>query len=147
MLSSKRILSFSGLVVLLIVVLFNFSEATIHNVSIIDFAFVPQMDTVAQGDTVRWTNNGSASHTTTSDGAVWNSGTLSPGQSFSFQFNSTGTFPYHCAIHTSMHGTIVVHRNMPVFSNWALIVFVLLLLVSGIWLLRRRGFSVVTKTN
>ena len=65
---------------------------------------------VAMGTTVTWTNNDSIAHTTTSDTGVWDSGILAPGQSFSFTFASTGTFPYHCAIHgaASMSGTIVV---------------------------------------
>jgi plastocyanin len=65
---------------------------------------------VAMGTTVTWTNNDSIAHTTTSDTGVWDSGILSPSQTFSFVFTTAGTFPYHCAIHgaASMSGTIVV---------------------------------------
>jgi plastocyanin len=30
------------------------------------------------------------------------------GATFSFTFTKAGTFAYHCSIHSSMHGTIVV---------------------------------------
>ncbi len=81
----------------------------ISHVSIIDYAFVPQTDTIAVGDSVRWTNNGAEPHTSTSDTKVlWDSDTLNPGESFTFQFDSPGSYPYHCAIYPSMAGTIVV---------------------------------------
>jgi plastocyanin len=78
------------------------------NVSIIDFAFQPASLTVEVGDTVTWTNSGAANHTSTSDSGLWSSGTLAPGQSFSFTFTSVGSFAYHCAIHPGMTGTIIV---------------------------------------
>jgi len=147
MFGSKRIVSLLGLAFLLVMLLHNFSHATTHNVSIVDFQFIPQTDTVTVGDTVRWTNNGAVPHTSTSNSGVWNSGTLSPGQSFSFQFNSTGSFPYHCAIHPSMTGTIVVHHSMPILTGWGLLVLVLLLLSSGIWVWRRRRSAIAVRAN
>ncbi|MCW5848930.1 MAG: cupredoxin family copper-binding protein [Anaerolineae bacterium] len=77
-------------------------------INIQNFAFVPQTVTVCQGATVRWTNLDTVPHTSTSDTNVWDSGTLNTGQSFSFTFNTTGSFPYHCAIHPNMLGTIHV---------------------------------------
>ncbi len=84
-----------------------------RDVSIVDFAFSPAAITINVGDTVRWTNNGAAPHTTTSgttptpDGK-WASPALSSGQTFSFTFTQAGVFPYFCAIHTFMTGTITV---------------------------------------
>ena len=81
----------------------------ISYVSITDDAFIPQSDTITVGDSVRWTNNGVVPHTSTSDTKVlWDSGTLNSGESFTFQFNSFGSYPYHCEFHPSMAGTIVV---------------------------------------
>lgn len=77
-------------------------------VTISDFQFTPASVQVAQGTTVNWTNNGPTNHTTTSDTGVWDSGSLAAGKSFSFTFNTPGTFAYHCAIHPSMKGTITV---------------------------------------
>jgi plastocyanin len=78
------------------------------DVSIVDFAFDPQVVTIRAGSTIRWTNNGQAPHTSTSTTAVWDSGTLNNGQQFSFTFNTPGSYPYICTIHPSMTGTIVV---------------------------------------
>ena len=81
----------------------------ISYVSVTDDAFIPQSDTITVGDSVRWTNNGAVPHTSTSDTkSSWDSGTLDPGESFTFQFESDGVYPYHCTFHPSMAGTIVV---------------------------------------
>ena len=71
-------------------------------------AYTPDELSVAVGTTVTWTNTDSISHTSTSDANGWNSGTVAPGGNFSFAFQTTGTFPYHCAIHPGMVGTVVV---------------------------------------
>jgi plastocyanin len=78
------------------------------NVSIVNFAFQPADLTVRVGDTVRWTNQGSASHTTTSDSSQWASPALLTGQTYEVAFPSPGDYAYHCAIHASMTGTIHV---------------------------------------
>ena len=71
-------------------------------------AFVPAELNVAIGTTVTWTNTDSTSHTTTSDASGWNSGIVGNGRTFSFAFQNAGTFSYHCAIHPSMVGKVVV---------------------------------------
>jgi plastocyanin len=68
-------------------------------VSIRDFAFSPSTISVKVGTTVTWTNNGPSSHTTTSDGGVWDSGTLGAGGTFQHTFMNAGSFGYHCTIH------------------------------------------------
>jgi plastocyanin len=78
-------------------------------VSITEFMFTPAMVQVHVGDTVKWTNNGGVSHTSSAKGNVWSSGTLAPGATFSFTFTTTGIFKYRCQIHpTLMKGTIKV---------------------------------------
>lgn len=109
MLNFKRFICCFGLVFLWIMLLFQFGIGAVHHVSIVNFEFVPATDTIAFGDSVTWTNNtSSTTHTSTSDALVWDSGDINPGNSFSFHFTSNGSFPYHCKIHTTMHGTIVV---------------------------------------
>ena len=86
------------------------------NVSIMNNAFSPATLTTIPGNTVHWTNNEiSTSHTVTSDGidaccpngpALFQSGTLSPGQTFDFLFVAGGQYKYHCSIHTFMKGTV-----------------------------------------
>jgi len=71
-------------------------------------AFAPDSLTVSVGGTVTWTNSDSVAHTSTSDASGWNSGSVAPGGRFSFTFPTPGTFPYHCAIHPGMIGTVVV---------------------------------------
>ena len=85
-------------------------------VSINDFYFLPAKDTVRVGDVVTWENDGDATHTTTrSAGAnLWDSGFIGPAGTFQHQFNSPGTFTYHCNVHpTLMNGTIVVLAVTP----------------------------------
>src|SRR6266568_3237375 len=78
-------------------------------VTIMNFAFVPQAITIRAGDSVRWTNMDiGVSHTSTSNTGGWDSGALAQNQSFTVPFNTAGTFAYHCNIHPSMTGTVVV---------------------------------------
>ena len=75
-------------------------------VSVANFSFNPATITINKGDTVIWTNQDPVSHQIA--GAGLNGPVMSKGQSYSFAFNTTGTFAYHCAIHPSMTGTVVV---------------------------------------
>ena len=70
--------------------------------------------TVAVGTTVVWTNDDRASHTVTlgnngvGDEGGFESGNLNGGGTFSFTFDTTGTFAYTCTIHPSMNATVEV---------------------------------------
>jgi plastocyanin len=79
-----------------------------NSVTIANFAFAPQSITVAPGQTVTWTNKDSTTHTVTDDKGAWDSKNLAVGATFQQKFDQAGTFTYHCAIHSSMHGTVVV---------------------------------------
>jgi plastocyanin len=79
------------------------------SVSIVDFGFDPGSVTIDAGSTVTWTNTGNATHTVTSDDGAFDSGNLASGDSYSFTFDTPGTYNYHCAIHPNMTGTIVVN--------------------------------------
>jgi len=85
--------------------------STSGQVSIQNMLFTPSQVTIAKGGSVTWTNNDSITHTVVDDlsnvGGP-NSGDIAPGQSYSFTFNKTGSFQYHCSLHPSMRGTIVV---------------------------------------
>jgi plastocyanin len=70
--------------------------------------FRPKTMRVDKGTRVKWVNRGSRPHTTTHNTGKWDSGTLNPGESFTRRFRKTGTFRYHCQIHTGMTGKIVV---------------------------------------
>lgn len=79
-------------------------------VSIQNFAFSPATLTVKTGSTVTWTNLDSAPHTVTSDSGAFGSGQLANGGSFSYTFNTAGTFDYHCSNHPSMKAKIIVEQ-------------------------------------
>lgn len=89
-------------------------------ITVADFAFSPETTTVKSGTIVEWDNQGPSTHTVTSDSTLWSSATLgapgggggyggpSAGGSFRFTFTATGTFAYHCSIHSQMHGVVIV---------------------------------------
>jgi plastocyanin len=78
-------------------------------VDIRDFAYSPNPVEIAVGDTVTWTNQDEVPHTATGeDRDVLQSGTISPGASFSQVFPEAGEFGYFCEFHPNMTGTIVV---------------------------------------
>jgi plastocyanin len=111
LLGKKLVLTLAFALSILALVFVGQASAAIHDVSIIDFAFVPKNDTILAGDSVRWTNNGSFAHTTTSNTGIWDSGNLSSGQFFIFQFTSPGLFPYECSIHPFMTASILVQST------------------------------------
>lgn len=76
--------------------------------------FDPTTLTVSAGTRVTWQNGSSTGHTVTSNPGSGETFDESVGgnSSFSFTFNTAGTYGYHCRIHGSptsgMHGTIIV---------------------------------------
>jgi len=78
-------------------------------VTLIDESYQPPALEVAVGATVTWENiDGDDDHTVTSSDGAFNSGVLAPGSDFEHTFDAPGTFPYFCAIHPEMEGTISV---------------------------------------
>lgn len=79
-------------------------------ITIQNFQFSPSSLTVKAGDTVTFTNTDSVSHTIVSDdGTTFNTGSLAQGQSSSFKAPAkTGTYAFHCSIHPTMTGTLIV---------------------------------------
>ncbi len=79
------------------------------DVDISNFSFQPSSLKVSAGTKVTWTNRDSVQHTVTSDQqGLFDSGPLAPGQKFSFGFDAPGSYKYHCSLHPSMQGMIVV---------------------------------------
>ena len=81
-------------------------------------AFKPNPATVHVGDTVTWTNDDTQPHTVTSGSNgtpdnKFNSSPnfnplLAPGQTFKHTFTQAGQYPYFCALHPNMVGTVSV---------------------------------------
>jgi plastocyanin len=85
------------------------TAATATNAATIrGFSFQPDVLKVKVGAKVTWTNDDTVAHTVTADTNSFASGNLQPGGSFSFTFTRPGTYAYHCSIHPSMHGSVVV---------------------------------------
>ena len=73
------------------------------------YAFGPTKVFVNVGQAVTWTNGSDAPHTVTSNsGTELASSHLNAGATFKHTFSATGTFLYHCTIHTYMKGSVVV---------------------------------------
>ncbi|WP_420398105.1 cupredoxin domain-containing protein [Nioella sp.] len=84
------------------------SQAATHSISIEGFAFSPAELTAAVGDTITVTNNDGAPHTLTADDGSFDTGRLNRGQSGEITLTAAGSFPFKCAFHPSMTGTITV---------------------------------------
>ena len=64
---------------------------------------------ITAGTTLTWTNQDSIAYTSTADSAgTFDSGNLTPGQSYSYKFDKAGTYTYHCTYHSRMMGTVQV---------------------------------------
>jgi plastocyanin len=63
---------------------------------------------VMTGTKVVWHNDDSVVHTVTADNNSFDSGDIPQGGSYSFMFNSAGTFAYHDKHNASMTGVVVV---------------------------------------
>jgi amicyanin len=88
------------------------SQATQANsVEIKDYAYVPGKIQIKKGTTVTWTNRDSVRHDVSPDksGADFKgSDLLAQGESYTFTFNTIGTYTYHCSPHPYMKGTVEV---------------------------------------
>lgn len=72
-------------------------------------SFTPSTITVTAGTIITWTNKDAIAHTVTSTTGIFNSGSITPGKTYSQFFSATGSYPYFCSIHTSMTATVVVN--------------------------------------
>lgn len=81
-------------------------------------AYSPNPITINVGDTVTWTNDDSELHTVTSGTNATSDGKFDsspdydplmlPGATFSHTFTEAGEYPYYCALHPDMAGTVIV---------------------------------------
>ena len=87
----------------------NTNQVVMQNAS-----YVPQNITVSKGTIVTWTNKDSFDHTVTSGtpghpSGLFDSGNIGPNGTYSYTFDSTGTYAYYCKIHLDkMTGTVTV---------------------------------------
>lgn len=100
----------------------NQTNGTTHEVSVVNGTYSPREITINEGDTITWTNNGTMDHTVTADDRSFDSGLLSPGESFSLTFDDSGIFPYYCIPHgapggVGMSGQIIVTADTDTNGN------------------------------
>jgi plastocyanin len=82
------------------------AQASGTAVAVADNSFTPASLKVAVGDTVTFENEGAIPHTVTGDD--FDSGSLAPGDEFTFEASEKGSFSYVCTFHPGMQGTIEV---------------------------------------
>ena len=73
-----------------------------------DFAFDPTAITAKVGQVIAFTNTGAAPHTATLDDGSCTTPNIAAGAADGLTFSAAGSYPFHCAIHTQMKGTITV---------------------------------------
>jgi glucose/arabinose dehydrogenase len=84
------------------------SQATVE---IKSFSFQPASITVPAETTMTWINRDPVTHTITADDGSFNSGNIGgDGGEFNRTFSEPGTYKYHCILHPSMTGEIVVTK-------------------------------------
>lgn len=103
------------------------SEDSDIEVSVVNIAYDPATLSVAAGDTVTWTSEDSGVHHTVTSGepagdtvpgvskgseakpdGVFDGDLADSGASFTFTFETAGTYAYFCNVHPSMTAEIVV---------------------------------------
>ena len=90
------------------------TEKETQTILIKDFTYSPSTLTVKAGTTVIWENEDSVTHDVMNNakdnfekGEIFDFD-LEPGESNSFVFNEPGEYEYHCDIHPSMKGAVIV---------------------------------------
>ena len=102
----------AGFVIAIAALLPSAALAANQTVIIQNSVFTPPSTTVNVGETVTWTNRDGLDHTATANNGAFNK-TVPANTSVSFTFAIAGTYAYHCAIHPSMTGTIIVLGPAP----------------------------------
>lgn len=82
------------------------SKGKTVDVKIQNASFNPDSISISSGDTVKWTNMDSGTHTVV--GTYFSSGNISSGKSYEHKFTKAGTYNYSCSIDPSMKGVVIV---------------------------------------
>ena len=71
-------------------------------------AFKPSVKTITAGTTITWINKDNTDHDVTSLSGIFISPTMAKNATYSFKFDSPGTYDYKCTFHIGMTGKIIV---------------------------------------
>lgn len=93
----------------------NYSSSKSPLVHIVNYEFYPSTLNVAKGATVTWINMDTVPHTVTSGSeaaptSLFDSHEMGHMRSFSFTFDTPGTYTYFCDLHPGMIGTVTVRE-------------------------------------
>lgn len=81
------------------------ASATVADIA--NFSFSADL-TVKAGAAIAWANKDGAPHSVTFDDGSCTSGTIAGGATIVVTYLAPGTYPFHCAIHGRMKGTLTV---------------------------------------
>ena len=70
--------------------------------------FIPDTQNIPAGALVLWYNDDSVDHTVTARDNSFDSGRISPNETFEYTFEQSGELEYYCKIHPSMVGKITI---------------------------------------
>ena len=88
----------------------NFTVTSYGNIFCvsIDDDYDPDTLTIKKGSTVVWTNDDNSLHTVTEDDDEFDSGSISPGNTWSYTFNTVGIYDYYDQYDDNLDGQIIV---------------------------------------
>jgi plastocyanin len=94
------------------------ATAATKRINIYGSGFQPKSVTINAGDTIVWTNRDNADHQVVSDRGNFVSPILRSNrqESYSFRFDSPGTYRYHDGLRATLKGTIIVRGAPPAVS-------------------------------
>jgi plastocyanin len=84
------------------------AQAPTKRIAIHEFKYAPASIEVPVGARVTWTNGDEEPHTITSRTGAFASAGLDHDEAFSQTFSRPGKYPYFCALHPYMTGTVIV---------------------------------------
>jgi plastocyanin len=70
--------------------------------------FSPARLTVGSGDWIVFSNKDLFPHTVTADGGLFDSQAIGANAAWKYRAGHPGVYPYHCAFHPTMKGTVTV---------------------------------------
>ncbi len=70
--------------------------------------YAPNSVQINSGKAVMWVNDDNTEHTVTADNGTFSSGIMPAGSVYVVTFNNPDTITYHCQVHPSMKGTVIV---------------------------------------
>ena len=79
-----------------------------HTVTIEGMRFLPELLTVAPGDSIVWINKDLVPHTATSTAGGFDSKEIPAGKAWTFTIKKTGAFAYICTFHPTMKAVLRV---------------------------------------